>query len=221
VQNGPREGANHALDASESHPEDRERRPSNLRRMSREGMRSPKPQIAVAADACLRPSPEDDKGGSGSHQVGGFTGLTRSASGRSDLPFPVDGYPSDLWLQLFLDVNCIALWIGSEKILTRLYLVLHWFNKRLEVNIKNSRENLCFQIAIVLSLGSFDNSTKCAVLWKITARLITVSTSVNNEMWVKLSSLRGGCRMKSLGRCSGRLPRWMARREPRRADDEW
>ena len=42
-------------------------------------MRSPKPQIAVAVDACLRPSPEDDKGGSGSHQVEGSTGLTRRA----------------------------------------------------------------------------------------------------------------------------------------------
>ncbi len=96
---------------------------------------------------------------------------------------------ADLWPQLFSDVNCIALWISSEKILTRLYSVLHWFHKRLEVNIKNSRENLCFQTIIVFSFGSFDNSNKCTVLWKITARLITVSTSVNNEMWVKLSSL--------------------------------
>ena len=98
---------------------------------------------------------------------------------------------SDLWPQLFSDVNCIALWISSEKILTRLYSVLHWFHKRLEVNIKNSRENLCLQIIIVFSFGSFDNSNKCTVLWKITARLITVSTSVNNEMWVKLSVLVG------------------------------
>ena len=94
---------------------------------------------------------------------------------------------ADLWPQLFSDVNCIALWISSEKILTRLYSVLHWFHKRLEVNIKNSRENLCFQTVIVFSFGSFDNSNKCTVLWKMTARLITVSTSVNNEMWVKLS----------------------------------
>ena len=77
---------------------------------------------------------------------------------------------ADLWPQLFSDVNCIALWISSEKILTRLYAVLHWFHKQLEVNIKNSRENLCFQTAIVFSLGSFDNSNKCTVLWKITAR---------------------------------------------------
>ena len=48
---------------------------------------------------------------------------------------------SDLWPQLFSDVSCIALWISSEKILTRLYAVLHWFHKQLEVNIKNSREN--------------------------------------------------------------------------------
>ena len=31
---------------------------------------------------------------------------------------------SDLWPQLFSDVSCIALWISSEKILTRLYSVL-------------------------------------------------------------------------------------------------
>src|SRR5271157_1875294 len=72
--------------ANEGHP--------NLRRNSREGMRSPKPQTAVAADACPRPSPEDDKGGSGSHQVEGSTGLTRHASGRRALLFPVDGHPS-------------------------------------------------------------------------------------------------------------------------------
>ena len=98
---------------------------------------------------------------------------------------------ADLWPQLFSDVNCIALWISSEKILTRLYSVLHWFHKRLEVNIKNSRENLCFQTLIVFSFGSFDNSNNCTVLWKITARLIIVSTSVNNEMWVKLRSSGG------------------------------
>ena len=45
---------------------------------------------------------------------------------------------TDLWPQLFSDVNCIALWISSEKILTRLYSVLHWFHKRLEVNSKGS-----------------------------------------------------------------------------------
>src|SRR5208337_105564 len=90
--------------------------------------------------------------------------------------------------QLFSDVNCIALWISSEKILTRLYSVLHWFHKRLEANVKKPRENRCFQTVIVFSFGSFDNSNKCTVLWKIAARLITVSTSVNKEMWVKLSS---------------------------------
>src|SRR5208337_4928027 len=46
---------------------------------------------------------------------------------------------SDLWPQLFSDVSCIALWISSEKILTRLYSVLHWFHKRLEANVKNPR----------------------------------------------------------------------------------
>jgi hypothetical protein len=93
---------------------------------------------------------------------------------------------ADLWPQLFSDVNGIALWISSKKILTRLYSVLHWFHKRLEVNIKNPRENRCFQIVIVFSFGSIDNSNKCTVLWKIAARLISVRTSVNNEMWVKL-----------------------------------
>ena len=58
---------------------------------------------------------------------------------------------TDLWPQLFSDVNCIALWISSEKILTRLYSVLHWFHKRLEVHVKNPRENRCFQIIIVCS----------------------------------------------------------------------
>ena len=98
---------------------------------------------------------------------------------------------ADLWPQLFSDVNCIALWISSEKILTRLYSVLHWFHKRLEVNVKNPRENRCFQTVIVFSFGLVDNSNKCTVLWKIAARLITVSTSVNKEMWVKLRS-KGG-----------------------------
>ena len=97
----------------------------------------------------------------------------------------------DLWPQLFSDVNCIALWISSEKILTRLYSVLHWFHKRLEANVKNPRENRCFQTVMVFSFGSFYNSNKCAVLWKIAARLITVSTSVNKEMWVKLSVKTG------------------------------
>src|SRR5208337_3418355 len=92
-----------------------------------------------------------------------------------------------LWPQLFSDVDCIALWISSEKILTRLYSVLHWFHKRLEANVKNPRENRCFQTIIVFSFGSFYNSNKCTVLWKIAASLITVSTSVNKEMWVKLS----------------------------------
>src|SRR5208337_4130908 len=101
---------------------------------------------------------------------------------------------SDLWPQLFSDVNCIALWISSEKILTRLYSVLHWFHKRLEANVKNPRENRCFQTVIVFSFGLSDNSNKCTVLWKIAARLITVSTSVNKEMWVKLS-VRGGMGM--------------------------
>src|SRR5208283_580729 len=94
---------------------------------------------------------------------------------------------TELWPQLFSDVNCIALWISSEKILTRFYSVLHWFHKRLEVNVKNPRENRCCQTVIVFSFGSVDNSTKCTLLWKIAARLITVSTSVNKEMWVKLS----------------------------------
>jgi hypothetical protein len=98
---------------------------------------------------------------------------------------------SDLWPQLFSDVNCIALWISSEKILTRLYSVLHWFHKRLEANVKNPRENRCFQTIIVFSFGSFYNSNKCTVLWKIAASLITVSTSVNKEMWVKLSDDMG------------------------------
>src|SRR5271165_3042195 len=71
---------------------------------------------------------------------------------------------ADLWPQLFSDISCIALWVSSEKILTRLYSVLHWFHKRLEVNVKNPRENRCFQIVIVFSFGSIDNSNKCTVL---------------------------------------------------------
>ena len=104
------------------------------------------------------------------------------------------GEPSvraDLWPQLFSDVSCIALWISSEKILTRLYSVLHRFHKRLEVNVKKPREKRCFQTIIVFSFGSVDNSKKCTLLWKIAARLIAVSTSVNNEMWVKLSGEGG------------------------------
>ena len=93
----------------------------------------------------------------------------------------------DLWTQLFSDVSRIALWINSEYILTRLYSALHWFHKRLEVNVKNPWENRCFQTVIVFSVGSVDNSYTCTVLWKIAARLIIVCTSVNNEMWVKLS----------------------------------
>src|SRR5512135_415452 len=98
---------------------------------------------------------------------------------------------TDLWPQLFSDVSCIALWISSEKILTRLYSVLHWFHKRLEANVKKPRENRCFQTVIVFSFSLFDNSNTCTVLLKIAARLITVSTSVNKEMWVKLSPDQG------------------------------
>src|SRR5271157_2499253 len=94
---------------------------------------------------------------------------------------------TDPWPQLFADVSCIALWISSEEILTRLYSVLHWFHKRHEVNVKKPRENRCFQTVIVFSFGSVDSSHKCTVLWRIAARLIAVSTSVNKEMWVKLS----------------------------------
>ena len=119
------------------------------------------------------------------------------------------GFIADLWPQLFSNVNYIALWISSEKILTRLYSVLHWFHKRREVNIKNSRENLCFQTVIVFSFGSVDNSSKCTVLWKITARLITVSTSVNNEMWVKLRVYWGG------GAPGTRVPEGIRRLAPR------
>jgi hypothetical protein len=57
---------------------------------------------------------------------------------------------------------------------------------RLKVNVKNPRENRCFQTVIVFSFGSVDNLNKLTVLWNMAARLITVSTSVNNEMWVKL-----------------------------------
>jgi hypothetical protein len=105
-----------------------------------------------------------------------------------NLPGNIPPHSAELWPQLFSDVNCIALWISSEKILTRLYSVLHWFHKRLEVNVKNPRENRCVQNVIVFSFGSVDNSNKCTVLWKIAVRVITVSTSVNNELRVKLSS---------------------------------
>ena len=106
--------------------------------------------------------------------------------GTSCTSSPPAGRRAHLWPQLFSDVSCIALWISSEKILTRLYSVLHWFHKRLEANVKKPRENRCFQTVIVFSFSSFDNSNKYTVLLKIAARLITVSTSVNKEMWVKL-----------------------------------
>ena len=64
---------------------------------------------------------------------------------------------------------------------------------RLKVNVKNPRENRCFQTVIVFSFGSAEKLNKCTVLWKMAARLITVSTSVNNEMWVKLSSWADDC----------------------------
>src|SRR5208337_858143 len=88
---------------------------------------------------------------------------------------------------------------SSEKILTRLYSVLHWFHKRLGVNVKNPREKRCFQTIIVFSFGSADNSNKCTVLWKIAAMLITVSTSVNNEMWVKLRRAEGATHFMAPG----------------------
>jgi len=62
---------------------------------------------------------------------------------------------------------------------------------RLEVNVKNPRENRCFQTVIACSFGSVDTLNKCTLLWKLAARLIVVSTSVNNEMWVKLSREEG------------------------------
>jgi hypothetical protein len=65
---------------------------------------------------------------------------------------------------------------------------------RLKVNVKNPRENRCFQTVIVFSFGSVDNLNKLTVLWNMAARLITVSTSVNNEMWVKLRPEGGGIR---------------------------
>ena len=85
--------------------------------------------------------------------------------------------------------------------------MLHWFHKRLEVNVKNPREKRCFQAIIVFSFGSVDNSKKCTVLWKIAARLITVSTSVNNEMWVKLSPEGRGFSGSHVSRVRGRTPR--------------
>ena len=138
------------------------------------------------ADGCLRQA------------VATMTTQMETELARADLATPcrkalesLGAHWADLWPQLFSDVNCIALWISSEKTLTRLYSVLHWFHKRLEVNVKNPRENRCFQTIIVFSFGSVDNSQKCTVLWKIAAKLITVGTSVNNEMWVKLSALGG------------------------------
>ena len=93
---------------------------------------------------------------------------TESAFGTSDLSLEAPlgmkntilSLNTDLWPQLFSDVSCIALWISSEKILTRLYSVLHWFHKRLEANVKKPRENRCFQTVIVFSFSSFDNSKK-------------------------------------------------------------
>jgi len=58
--------------------------------MNREGMRSPNPQTAVAADTCLKSSSKDDKGGSRSNQAEGFTeqsvtlSLATHASPRKD-----------------------------------------------------------------------------------------------------------------------------------------
>ena len=72
-------------------------------------------------------------------------------------PAGVPTLKADPWTQLFSDVSCIALWINSEYFLTRLYSVLHWFHKRLEVNVKNPWENRCFQTIIVFSFGSVDN----------------------------------------------------------------
>ncbi len=125
----------------------------------------------------------------GSHQA--WPASSRRTRQWPGLFGPVPPERSDLWPHLFSDVNCIALWINSEKILTRLYSILHWFHKRLEVNVKNPWENRCFQTVIVCSFGSVDNAHKCTLLWKIAGRLITVSTSVNNEMWVKLRRQRG------------------------------
>ena len=58
------------------------------------------------------------------------------------------------------------------------------------MNVKNPRENRCFQTVIVFSFGLVDNSNKCTVLWKIAARLITVSTSVNKDMCLMLRCLK-------------------------------
>ena len=128
-------------------------------------------------------------------QRGQQSGVSPCADTDPDQSPPVLKRPSphlnaDLWTQLFSDVSCIALWISSEKILTRLYSILHWFHKRLEVNVKNPRENRCFQTVIVFSFNLFDNLNTCIELLKIAARLIIVSTSVNNEMWVKLRPQR-------------------------------
>ena len=122
----------------------------------------------------------------GSAAIGAGTAVSGITTDQRGVARPANGsdigafQSPDLWPQLFSNVNCIALWISSENILTRLYSVLHWFHKRLEVNVKNPRENRCFQTIIVFSFGSVDNSNTCTVLFKIAARLITVSTSVNN-----------------------------------------
>ena len=73
---------------------------------------------------------------------------------------------SDPWPQLFADVSCIALWISSEEILTRLYSVLHWFHKRHEVNVK-TRENRMFSNSYSIFIGSVDSGHECTVLWRI------------------------------------------------------
>ena len=130
----------------------------------------------------------------------------RSCSIASPLP------RADLWTQLCSEVNSIAPWINGEKILTRLYSVLHWFHKRLELNVKNPRENRCCQSVIVFSFGSVDNSNKCVVLWKIAARLITVSTSVNEELCPKISPLQGGEKDRSFAPSLDRAPQKHASR---------
>ncbi len=45
--------------------------------------------------------------------------------GQGDFDLAGPRVRTDLWPQLFSDVNCIALWVSSEKILTRLYSILH------------------------------------------------------------------------------------------------
>jgi len=94
---------------------------------------------------------------------------------------------------------------------------LHWFHKRLEANVKNPRENRCFQTVIVFSFGSFYNSNKCTVLLKIAARLITVSTSVNKEMWVKLSPKQCRAEIWTTGRIGSEAKRQFDRTEVRQS----